>query len=141
MRKRVVSGPRILLEYQIKVRCTCNWVFGVQLEARKKNRKTVDLDGLWTKIYQIKRWGHPLSESLLTNCKISNLSLDGIGLTLTGKQAVCEGDHLIIKFRLDTSSSPIIEKEAVVKWVKDNEVGCEFFDKDRHDKTLGLYLL
>ncbi|MFQ5981728.1 MAG: PilZ domain-containing protein, partial [Candidatus Heimdallarchaeota archaeon] len=86
------------------------------------------------------------SESQLTkikprNCKIFDISLGGIGITTIGKHNIDEGDYITVKFTLDTPASPTIEKEATVRWVKGNYIGCEFIDTDKNDTNIGFYLL
>ena len=106
------------------------------------------LTGIILKSYrdEDEKWRRTLSESQLSgikpmNCKVSNLSLTGIGLEIPENVKIEEDDHLIIKFTLDNSASTQVEKEAIVKSVINNRIGCEFIDDGNFDPTLGFYFL
>ena len=52
-----------------------------------------------------------------------------------------ENDLIILRFTLDNSASSQIEKKAIVRSVKKNYAGCEFFGVDDYDRTIKFYLL
>jgi hypothetical protein len=113
---------------------------------RRNFRKEVNLDGIIFQHYRDKKWGKNLSESQLTNikpinCKVTNISLKGIGLLIPKNVKVEEGDNVIIKFILDNSTSTQVEKEVIVKAVIGTRIGCEFIDSDVGDSSLGFYFL
>ena len=144
----VLPFEKIPKKLKFKVRCKCTKKFGVQVEMRKKFRKEVDLSGIFLKTYRDTedKWRKTLSESQLSgikpmNCKVMNLSLRGIGLVIPENVKIEEEDHLVIKFTLDNSASTQIEKEAIVKSVIDNRIGCEFIDDGNIDPHLGFYFL
>lgn len=148
MREKIVPFEKLPGKLKLKVRCKCTRKFGVQIEMRKKYRKEVDLTGIFLKTHydHDDKWRRTLSESQLSgikpmNCKVSNLSLQGIGLIIPENVKIAEDDHLIIKFTLDNSASTQVEKEAIVKSVIDNRVGCQFIDDGNIDPDLGFYFL
>jgi hypothetical protein len=145
-KKKIISGEKLIGKHRFKVKCTCESVFGVELNFRQKHRKKTDLDGYVVKLFHEKRRPELLYESETTgssplNCKIMSVSRTGIALTIVDKHGIKIGDDIKVKFTLDNSASTEIEKKAHVKWVKDNYMGCEFFDTDKHDLTLAFYFL
>jgi len=146
MTEKNIPSQKIPGKHKFKVKCSCDSIFGVQYESRKKYRKQVTLDGTLFKPEKNLRWGKTLSESQETkinpiNCQICNISLWGIGLNILDKVKMEEGDLLLVRFTLDNSASTEIEKKIIVRVVKDTYIGCEFFDSDKNDKTLGFYFL
>lgn len=147
--ERIISPDKIPRMYRFKVKCSCNSVFGVQVELREKYRKQVNLSGIILKPEQNLRWGKTLSESQetrikKTNCRVCNISMGGIGLEILDKIEVGkikEGDILLVKFVLDNSAATNMEKKVTVRIVKGNYLGCEFFDTDKNDTTLKFYFL
>jgi len=133
-------------KHKCRVRCTCKAVFGIQLEFREKFRKETNLDGFVEKHSQEEKWDKIIWQSTTTdshsvNCTIRNLSVLGIGLTTIGNKHIKVGDQIKVEFILDSPSTPRIRKNAIVRAVKDNYIGCEFYDTDKHDQELGFYLL
>lgn len=146
MMEKVVSAGKFRGKHKIKVKCTCESVFIVQFEFREKHRKETDLDGFIERLLEEGRWGKIIWQSTTANaqsvnCKIKNISVLGIGLTTFGKHDIKEGDHVKIEFTLDTPSASPIGKKAIVRGVKRNYIGCEFFETDKHDRQLGFYTL
>lgn len=143
---KVVSAIKLIGKHRFKVKCSCGSVFGVELDFRQTYRKKADLDGYVVKLFSGKRQPQLLYESKTTdsnplNCKIINISRNGISLTTVDKHGIGIGDDIKVKFTLDNSASTEIEKKAHVKWVKDNYIGCEFFETYKHDVTLAFYFL
>ncbi|MFC1531906.1 PilZ domain-containing protein [Thermodesulfobacteriota bacterium] len=146
MIEKDIPSQKISGKHKFKVKCTCGSTFGVQCESRKKYRKQVNLDATLFKPEQNLRWGKTLSESQETNikpanCQVCNISFGGIGLKILEKIEIEEGDLILVRFTLDNSASTEMEKKVIVRVVKDTYVGCEFFDSDKNDTTLGFYLL
>jgi hypothetical protein len=46
-----------------------------------------------------------------------------------------------VEFTLGTTASPTIEKNAIVRGVKGDYMGCEFFKDDMNDPRIGFYVL
>jgi len=95
------------------------------------------------------KWGKTLNESLVTkikkiNCIIRNIAIGGIGIKVLDKAEVGKtkkGDILLVRFTLDNSVSTKMEKKVKVKIIKDDYLGCEFFDDDKNDVKLKFYFL
>jgi hypothetical protein len=76
------------------------------------------------------------------NCRIKNLSMGGVGFTALNRVRVQVGDTLKVKFTLDKVPPEIVEKEIIVRTIKDNYIGCEFTKESGfNDRTLGFYLM
>ena len=50
------------------------------------------------------------------------------------------GDELLILFTLDDNNDSLIEKKAIVRCVKQDYIGCEFFDSSPPGKAFGNFL-
>ena len=116
--------------------------------SRQKFRKDTDLDGKFVKLFEKLKQGEVLYESETTNlkpvnCKVVNISRDGIGLKTVGKQKLSAkpNEKIQVQFNLDNSASTEINKKAYVRWVKDDLMGGEFVEKDKDDVQIGFYLL
>jgi glyoxylase-like metal-dependent hydrolase (beta-lactamase superfamily II) len=127
----------------LTVNCPCGITYGVKLNFRKQYRKDVSIGGFYTlgdeDIGSIQSTNVP---TVPINCRINNISLGGLGITILGKMSVQLGDTLTIKFSLDKEPPEIIEKDVIVKSVNNNYIGCAFIEKSGFsDRTLGFYLL
>ena len=144
--RKVALAKDFIGKHKFQVKCKCKSVFGIQLDFRKKHRKKTRLDGFVEIILNKEKWGKIISESITTNCqplncKISDISVLGIGLTILAKHEIKKGDGVTIEFTLDNSAFSRIEKNAIVRGVKDDYIGCEFFEADKLDPKLGFYVL
>ena len=115
-----------------KLRCTCRSVFRVFFEFRKAYRKRTNLEGYYTPISESKQWG---------KIHLENISLTGIEFVTLHMNRLKEGDEIKVAFTLDDKRHSKIEKNAVVRWVKDKHIGCQFTETDQYDKVLGFYLM
>jgi hypothetical protein len=143
---KVVPYDKLPRQHRLTVKCQCGSVFKAQIELRKSFRKDVNFNGLIQLLKQGNRPGQILNEShdiksKPINCRITNISLGGIGLTVNENVKLHENDLILAKFNLDNSATTRIEKQAVVRRVKDNSVGCEFIKTDDNDKALKFYFL
>ncbi|MBN2419943.1 MAG: PilZ domain-containing protein [Deltaproteobacteria bacterium] len=150
MKKRILPVDKVPQKYWFTVKCSCGFEFVVQRELRAKYRKNVHLTGMVSSARADKgsKWGKALNESVdstfESSCMIINISPIGVGVFLTGhskNRKIKEGDVLLVQFNLDNSASTKIEKMVTVKAVKNNYIGCEFFDDDKEDKNIKFYLL
>ena len=149
MHERNISADKIPSKYRFKVKCKCGSVFGTQLELRTKFRKDVNLTGVFMRPDQKDKWGKTLNESLETkikkvNCRICDISMGGIGIKVLDRLEAGEvkkGDSLLVKFTLDNSASTKMEKKVTVRVVRDDYIGCEFFEADKNDSKLKFYFL
>ena len=149
MSERKISSNKIPNSYRFNIRCTCNSVFGVQFESRKKYRKDVNLHGVFLKPDQDAKWGKTLNESLetrikKTNCMITNISMGGIGIKILDNLEavdVKKGDVLLVKFNLDNSANTEMEKMVKIKVIKNGYLGCQFTEEQKNDTVLKFYFL
>ena len=76
------------------------------------------------------------------NCRIKNISLGGLGFLALNKIRFQVGDQLKIKFTLDKIPPEIVEKDVLVRTIKDSYVGCQYLEESGFtDRTLGFYLM
>jgi hypothetical protein len=118
--------------HSFSVRCRCQQVFSVQLDFRRYYRKQTNLNGT----YEI------LSEGGVGGgiIHISNVSRGGIGFTVSGLHRI-EKDQLIqVEFQLNDKKKTVLKKQAVVKSVHQNSIGCQFKCNADLDKALGFFL-
>ncbi len=142
-------------KHYVKLKCTCGFIFLVELEFRQKNRKTTNLEGYFFNLSLSSRIGDPIkkiSETHLyhdgrflkpANCQIKSMSKSGVGF-ITKKpppHGIETGNELRLIFILDNSAKTEIIKKVVVRYVKQNYIGCEFVEKDKYDTALGFYFL
>lgn len=116
----------------LKVRCSCEEIFLVNLEFRKSYRKELSLQGKYILLPDEVHHGR---------AQIVNISKSGIGLQIPGIHRLQEGEKLLVSFVLDDIHTSKIEKKVVVRLVNGNYVGCEFIEASNHDKAIGFYLM
>ena len=130
-------------KHSFTVNCPCGTTYGVNLNFRKQYRKEVSIGGFYT--LGDEDIGSTQSANVPTvpiNCRITNISLGGIGITILGRMRVKLEDTLRVRFTLDKDPPEIIEKDVIVKSVNNNNIGCEFIEKTGFsDRTLGFYLM
>ena len=122
---------------RIKVKCSCRSTFGVLFEFRKANRKDTNIVGHYAPLAQGEEWRKML---------VTNISRCGIGLLAQSIHQLSEGDEIKVRFNLkDSLQRCIIEKEALVRWVEDIHIGCEFMasagQDQEYDAALDSYLM
>jgi PAS domain S-box-containing protein len=123
---------------RLKVTCACGEEMFIKVELRREHRKTVNFDGIFIRgqgdriAMKSDDWGR---------IRITNLSRNGIGFNVFGKQDVRVNDHFRVKFTLDNTASSVIQKAVVVRSVTEKMIGCQFVGKDTCDVTLGFYMM
>jgi glyoxylase-like metal-dependent hydrolase (beta-lactamase superfamily II) len=149
-----LSCPECLLVREISVEkhmgenhimavdCPCGASYGVNLNFRKHYRKKVSIGGYYT-ADDHNGWAKAGNVTTIPiNCRIKNISMGGVGFTALKQVRVQVGDRLKIKFTLDKVPPEIVEKEVIVRTIKDNYIGCEFTKASGYsDRTLGFYLM
>ena len=150
LKKKNVPIEKVPQKFWFIVKCSCGSEFVMQHELRSRFRKNVHLTGVVMKrgAQQNSKWGKTLNASIgdtsRLNCMIINISTIGVGVFLTGRAQTGKirvGDVLLVRFNLDNSASTKIEKMVTVKAVKNNYIGCEFFNNEKEDKNVKFYLL
>lgn len=118
--------------HDLKVRCTCTHVFQVHLDFRQFYRKPTDLPGFYKTLKPVGHGGGVIH--------IKNVSLGGLGFTISGVNTIEVGHRLEISFQLDDKKKTAMKKEVVVQSVSDNFIGCRFISDQAYEKELGFYL-
>jgi hypothetical protein len=116
----------------LKIRCKCASTFSVTFEFRRAHRKETNLRGHFCGLPACKNW-HSMT--------VTNISQTGIGFSTVISHDLTKGSEVKVKFKLDDAKQSEIEKDAIVRVVKDNYLGCEFKDTALFDKALGFYLM
>jgi hypothetical protein len=111
---------------KVRVRCTCQSAFHVSFEFRRAHRKETNVQGYYARLPEGGDWRKML---------VTDISLTGIGLLAYNVDSFNAGDELRLRFNLDDKKRSRIEKEAVVRWVKDTNMGCEFITSVSYDET------
>ncbi|MEN8199681.1 MAG: PilZ domain-containing protein [Thermodesulfobacteriota bacterium] len=120
------------VRHTFKIRCSCGHTFIVSLDFRKHYRKLTALEGT----YSVK---NPLAGGS-GQMQINNISRGGVEFSVSGHHTI-EVDHrIVIEFELDNRKRSKISQKVIVRGVRDNKIGCEFFDRDPIDKDLGFYI-
>ena len=116
----------------LKIRCKCGSTFYVAFEFRRAHRKETNLRGYYSRLPACTE-----SHGML----VENVSLTGIGFAVSAPHNLIKGAEVRVKFRLDDANRSEIEKDVVVRVVKDKYLGCEFLERALFDKALGFYLM
>lgn len=121
-------------KYLLKIKCACEKIFTAQLEYRQRVRKRTNLRGTY-----INHTQDGSSGSLV----VSNVSLSGLEFTSLDHFNFKVDDELTIKFTLDDTHNSEIKKEAVVREIRRNSIGCEFEKGGGSaiDGPLGYYIM
>ena len=119
---------------KLKVKCSCNETFTVNLEFRKKVRKKVYLYGTYI--------NHSRNGSS-GDVRIINVSVGGLEFTSLDKQDFKVGDELTVKFNLDDEHQFEISKDVIVLEIRQRSVGCKFGTPSKLDFVgpLGQYVM
>lgn len=115
----------------LNVRCTCTHTFKIQLEFRKHYRKDTLLVGQYVLESPARAGG---------KTEIVNLSETGLCFKVRGVHNIEEGNHGVVEFTLDNRKRTEMTKNFIVRNVSDNNIGCEFLDKQAFERELGFYL-
>ena len=118
--------------HTFSVRCRCQHVYSVLLDFRRNYRKQTSLHGT----YEI------ISEGGIGGgiIHISNISRGGIGFSVSGIHRIEKNQLLQVEFQLNDKNKTVLKKQAIVRTVQKNSIGCEFHFNPDLDKVLGFYL-
>jgi hypothetical protein len=119
----------------LEVKCACDSTFQVVFEFRKAFRKTTNLVGHYCTLPRCKGWHEMIVE---------NISPTGLGFKTLAAHGLKEGDQVRAKFRLDDGKRSLVDKDLIVREIRDQQVGCQFASSLQHgtsDKALGFYLM
>ncbi len=116
----------------LKVKCPCKEEFKVLLEFRNTRRKESFLRGYYTKLPDGSEKGR---------IRVRDISLGGVRFSTWNAHNLKEGDKIRVECVLDDVKGSEIDKNAIVRWVKDDAVGCQFSDSAEYDSDLGFYFM
>lgn len=114
-----------------RAKCSCKSVFRVQLDSRKYYRKSVNLQGNYMIIMGGQGGG---------TMSIDNISMGGVGFTVSGAHQLKTGQSLKLDFELNDKHRTTISKKVKVKSVNENAIGCEYARGETVNKALGFFL-
>ena len=133
IQKVVKAGLFMGHKHKIKIQCSCQMVFIVNLEFRAKIRKKVNLRGTYINHSQKECSGH---------LNIQNISVTGLAFITFDGRDFNVGDELIVELTLDDKYETEMRKEVVVMSVGPNSTRCEFVkSEDSFGSPLGNYVL
>ena len=121
-------------KHRLTVKCSCNEVFTVNLEFRKRKRKKVNLRGTYFNHSQDGKSG---------SIVVRDISLSGLEFTSFDIHDFKLEDEITLTFTLHDEHLSEIKKDAVVKDIRNNTVGCEFErgGEFAYDGPLGFYIM
>ncbi|KPK00138.1 MAG: hypothetical protein AMJ60_02590 [Desulfobacterales bacterium SG8_35] len=119
---------------KLRIKCACKKIFTVQLEFRKRVRKKTNLKGTYINHSQKNSSG---------NIFVRNISVIGLEFTSLDLQNFKVDDELTLTFTLDDEQRSEITKEAVVRDIRQNSIGCEFAQSGEFsfEGPLGFYIM
>jgi hypothetical protein len=133
IQKVVVADLFMGRKHKIKVKCSCQKVFIVNLEFRNRVRKQVYLRGTYINHSQKDSSGHLI---------IQNISVTGLAFSTLDGRDFNVGDELIVELTLDDEYGTEMKKEVIVRSVGQNSTRCEFVkSEDSFGSPLGHYVM
>jgi hypothetical protein len=130
--KHFSAAPYRLGRHTMVVRCRCQESFSVLLDFRRHYRKQTNLPGT----YEITSEGG-VGGGII---QINNISRGGVGFTVSGLHRIEKDQEMRIEFQLNDKNKTVLNRQAVVRSVRQNAVGCEFKSNAEMDKALGFFL-
>lgn len=118
--------------HTMTVRCRCQHIFTVLLNFRRFYRKQTSLAGTYEIISKGGIGGGIIH--------VNNVSRSGVGFTVSGMHQIQKDQEVQIEFQLNDKNKTVLKKQAVVKSVRQNAIGCEFLCNVEMDKALGFFL-
>lgn len=134
--KQISVGKFKEAKHTLKVRCSCENEFLINLNYRKGLRKQVNLRGTYRKASQ--------RQSLMEECTVVELSFKGVRLKLFETQDLKINDELIVHFILDDKQKTEVKRKIVIcTLIQGDSIGAKFIDTqlDNYDKPIGFYLM
>ena len=138
-----IFGMEGLYIYQ----CGCGKRFNVKLDYRRKPRRPCEISSFYTTLtktahrHQPNSGGQDLYRTTI-NSVIKNISVEGIGLLVHGRHDIKPEDELLVTFLLRRGEKErLLERRIVVRTVRGNYLGAEFFPDDKKNPDIGFYLM
>ncbi len=128
-----LSAEKLLhARHTVSVRCRCQHVLSVLFDFRRHFRKQTSLPGTYSITNPAGGGGGIVH--------ISNISRGGLGFTVSGVHRIEPGQELMLEFQLNDRKKTQLKKQAIVRSVQQNTVGCQFKDKTDMERDLGFFL-
>ena len=105
--------------------------FTVQLDFRRNFRKQTSLHGTYEVLSKGAHGGGIIH--------ITNISRGGLGFTVSGLHDIQKGQLVQVEFQLNDKKKTVLNKQAVIRTVNKNSIGCEFRYNTDTDKALGFF--
>jgi len=116
----------------VKIQCKCGNAYDVEIEFRRSCRKETRLDGIYSTASTPGNWVKMI---------VKDLSMQGCKFETPKANLLNPDEEIKIEFRLNNSKNSLIRKRAIVRYVSNNYVGCEFKESVAAlDPDLGFYL-
>ena len=120
-------------KHKLKVKCSCNQVFTVNLEFRNRVRKKAHLRGTY-----VNRSREDRSGTII----VLDISVTGLAFTTLDVKNFKVGDELSLTFTLDDEHMTEISKDVIVRNVRERSVGCRFERaEEAFGSPLGYYIM
>jgi len=121
-------------KHKLKVKCSCQKVFIVNLEFRNRVRKKVNLRGTYINHSQKDSSGFLI---------IQDVSVTGLSFTSLDLKNFKVDDELRVEFTLDDEHRTEISKDIIVTDVRKKSVGCEYDSSEEvaFGSPLGYYIM
>ena len=72
--------------------------------------------------------------------QVNNISRSGVDFSVSGLHNIKLDQKIVITFRLDNRKETEINKQVIVRRIRENNIGCEFVEQSQIGKDLGFYL-
>ncbi|MFH1148345.1 MAG: PilZ domain-containing protein [Pseudomonadota bacterium] len=125
------SAKSFPIHKPISINCSCGKSYEVVIEYRKAFRKKTSLPAIYWKLDP---------KDVFHNGTIHDLTLEGCNLLVSENNALHQGDRIKLLFKLDNSKRTKVEREAVIRRISENNMGCEFVGNAVLDPELGFYV-
>ena len=126
-------------KHRLLISCRCGEKFIVNLNFRQAFRKKTKLPA---KYINHSDWQNSLrSRNQASFCEVVDLSCHGMAIKIPGLMPFREEDQIQVNFCLDDRDCSVIDRQAIVRRITGDIIGCEFADSDTLERSLGFYLM
>ena len=129
-KQELLKFEQIGSKYILKCKCSCGEIFKAVYNRRRHDRKSCILKGNF------------LHESSMERGKIAliDISISGAGLTLETDLKPEIGEAIIVHFHLEDEGNSYLAKRAIIRNIRDNFMGIEFFDENYQKEKIETFL-
>ncbi|MDP2735583.1 MAG: PilZ domain-containing protein [bacterium] len=115
----------------VRIDCSCGKSYEIIIEHRIAFRKKTSLSCVYWKKDSFDAPKHGT---------ISDLTLDGCLLLVSDEHDLLQDEPIQVLFQLDNPERSRIKREAVIRRINKNYIGCQFVNKPALDAVLGFYV-